>query len=62
MAWKIETVESKCVFDQSWFRKDGDGGEEFRFSQDVVYRWGYIIVEDDPREAIAAAHWRGEPL
>ena len=53
MAWKIETVKQKQVVDVDHFRKKLDDGSELEFERDVVYRWGYIIVREDPRTVIA---------
>ena len=62
MAWKIQTTEKKCVVDVSYLYKTLQDGTDFEMKEEVGYRWGYVIVEEDPTDAIREAKESGYPL
>lgn len=62
MAWKIETVDKKSIVDVEYFTKNLPDGESLTFAREVGYRRGYIIVNEDPTDAIAEAKANNQPL
>ncbi len=62
MAWKIETTEKKCVVDVSYLYKTLKNGKTLEMKEEQGYRWGYVIVEEDPTKAIQHAKESGYPL
>ncbi len=62
MAWKIEPTNKKSIVDTEFFRKHLKNGKTLVFSREVGYRWGYVIVEDDPTDMIKEALANNEPL
>ena len=62
MAWKIEPEFKNSIVDIEYYSKTLKNGKELTLSKEVGYRWGYIIVDDDPREAIEEAQKENKPL
>jgi hypothetical protein len=55
MAWKIEPEGKKSIVDVEYYAKRLKNGKELTLRKEVGYRWGHIIVEEDPRPAIQEA-------
>jgi hypothetical protein len=62
MAWKIEPEEKKSIVVKDKFEKTLKNGTELYFVREIGYRWGYVIVEDDPRDIFEQAQLNDEPL
>jgi hypothetical protein len=59
MSFKIQSLEKKDVADKSFFMKKLKNGKKLYLEEETWYRWGWAIVEEDPREN----GWvEGEPL
>ena len=59
MPFKIQNVEKKDVSDKSFFMKTLKNGKKLYLEEETWYRWGWAIVEEDPR----VNGWvEGEPL
>jgi hypothetical protein len=59
MPFRIQNVEKKDVSDKSCFKKTLKNGKKLYLEEEVWYRWGWAIVEEDPR----VNGWKeGEPL
>ncbi len=59
MPYKITNSEKKDVSDKTYWMKTLHNGKKIYLEDEVWYRWGEVIVEDDPREN----GWKeGEPL
>jgi hypothetical protein len=50
MPFKIQNVEKKDVSDKSFWMKKLKNGKKIYLEEETYYRWGYAIVEEDPRE------------
>lgn len=50
MPFKITNVDKKTVAEVSELVKVLGNGKKIYFSEEVYYRWGEVIVEEDPRE------------
>ena len=50
--WMIEPLEKKNISEVTTFFKVIDG-KEYRLQEHVGYRWGHVIVENDPTENYA---------
>ena len=48
MAWKIKTVNKKCVEEVNHLWKSLEDGTEISIKQSVGYRWGEAVVEEFP--------------
>jgi hypothetical protein len=59
MPFKIVSIDKKSVADKSMFMKTHKNGKKIYLEEETWYRWGWAIVEEDPREN----GWvEGEPL
>ena len=50
MPFKITNIDKKDVCEQSTWEKVLGNGKRIYFEENTWYRWGEVIVEDDPRE------------
>lgn len=48
MAWKITTINKKCVEDVNYWSKLLEDGTEIRIRQSHGYRWGWAVVDEYP--------------
>jgi hypothetical protein len=59
MPYKITNTEKKDVSDKTQWVKVLKNGKKLYLEDEVWYRWGQVLVEEDPREN----GWKpGEPL
>lgn len=50
--WMIEPLEKKSISQVTTYVKTIDG-QEYRLKEHFGYRWGHVIVENDPTEDYA---------
>ena len=50
MPFKITNVEKKDIADKSYWIKKLKNGKKIYLEDEVWYRWGEVLVEEDPRE------------